>query len=100
MNTYYEGEQSFEEAWSFIFGNPLLAKEILKHDMSIGLYVPPKVVVQAIPGGGTKIIYQAPTSWLGDDAPEVLKKPLQAVDSKMEEVLTRILSETHGQASL
>lgn len=92
MNAYYEGEQSFEESWTFLIGNPLIAKEMLKHDISVGLYVPAKVLVQEVRGGGTKIVYQAAMTWLGDDIPEVLKKPLQAVDTRVEELLTRVLS--------
>lgn len=91
MNAYYQGEQSFEEAWTFLIGNPLIAKEMIKHDLSIGLYVPAKVLVQEIKGGGTRIVYQAAMTWLGDDVPEVLKKPLQAVDMRVEELLTRVL---------
>ena len=96
MNTYYKGEKSFEETWTFIFGNPTLAKEMLKHDMSIGLYVPPRILVQEIKGGlGTKIVYQAPSTFMGDVPPEVLQEALEVVDRKMEELLTRILTEPH-----
>lgn len=93
MNTYYKGEKSFEETWTFIFGNPILAKEMLKYDMSIGLYVPPKILVQEIKDGvGTKIVYQSPTTFMGDAPPDVLQTALEVVDVKMEELLTRILS--------
>ena len=93
MNTYYEGEESFDQAWTFIFGNPILAKDILKHDMSVGLYIPPKILVQEIKGGGTRILYQAPTSWVGPDAPDALKQALKGVDAMMEKLMTRMLSD-------
>ena len=96
MNTYYKGEMSFEETWTFIFGNPVLAKEVLKHDMSmIGLYMPPRILVQEIKGGvGTKVAYQSPTTFLGDVQPDVVQAALEDVDVKMEELLTRVLKNT------
>ena len=92
MNVYYEGEQCFGKAYTFVLGNPLLAKEMLKHDMSVGLYVPPKVLVQEIPSGGTKIVYEVPTSWFAEEGSELLKEHMQVVETKLEQLFTSILT--------
>ena len=92
MNTYFAGEQAFETTHAITFGQPMLAKEMLKLDMGIGLFVPPRALVQGIKGGGTKITYQLPTSWLGDPAPEELKELMQLAESKMEVFFTGVLN--------
>ena len=66
---------------------------MLKHDMGVGLYVPPKVLVHEIKGGGTKIVYQLPTSWLGDDVSEVMRGHMQVVETKLEELFTSVLTQ-------
>lgn len=73
------------------FGQPLLAKEMLKVDLDVGLFVPPRALVQEIQGGGTRIVYQLPTSWLGDPAPEGLKEAMQAVETKMDALFKKVL---------
>ncbi|KIP11357.1 hypothetical protein PHLGIDRAFT_99994 [Phlebiopsis gigantea 11061_1 CR5-6] len=92
MNVYYDGEQSFEKAYTFVLGNPLLAKEMLKRDMSVGLYVPPKVLVQEIVGGGTKIVYELPTSWFAEQGSDMVREHAQVVETKLEQLFIRILT--------
>ena len=92
LNTYFAGERAFPKTHAFTFGQPLLAKEMLKVDLDIGLSVPPRALVQEIEGGGTRVVYQLPTSWLGDPAPEGLKELLQIAETKMEVFFHKVLN--------
>lgn len=92
LNIYFAGEHTFPTTHGLTFGQPLLAKEMLKVDLDIGLFVPPRALVQEIQGGGTRIVYQLPTSWLGDPAPEGLREVMQVVETKMEVLFSKVLS--------
>ena len=92
MRTYYRGE-NYKETIVFTFGNPLIAKEFLKHDLSYGLHVPPKILVQETENGGTRILYDLPSSIIprGTASGEA-KAALLALDDKLERMVRRVLT--------
>ena len=94
MEAYYGSESGkFVETVVFTLGNPLIAKDIMKHTMEAGLNIPPKVLVQATPTGGTRILYDLPSSTFGPGSvnPE-LKGLLEGLDNKLEKMIRRVLS--------
>ena len=90
MNSYYERE--FEGTYLFVLGNPLVAKEMLKHDMGVGLNIPPRVLVQATVEGGSRVQYDLPSSWYTDNSSQELKTAMEGLDRKLEAMLRRVLS--------
>ena len=92
MNTYFAGERTFEETYTFIFGNPMLAKEMLKQNMEVGLYLPPKFLVQEdLKTGGPRVLYNPPTAWLGEGVSDELMAVLELAETKLEEFFRRVL---------
>ncbi|KAI0697434.1 hypothetical protein BC835DRAFT_1338064 [Cytidiella melzeri] len=94
MDVYYAGEQKFRETVVYTIGNPLQAKDVLKHDMSAGLDIPPKLLVQEMDNGGTSILYDLPSSvMLGGKKPNPeMKAALESLDSKFEMLVNKVLS--------
>ena len=67
---------------------------MLQHDLSAGLHVPPKLLVQELEGGqGTAIIYDLPSSCVlvGKVGPE-LKKAAEGLDEKFEKMVRKVLA--------
>ncbi|KAI0697435.1 hypothetical protein BC835DRAFT_1413671 [Cytidiella melzeri] len=96
MNTYYAGERMFPQTVVFTIGNPLLAKDVLRHDMAAGLDLPPKLLVQETESGGTMILYNLPSSFLpaGDGQPNSeMKVALEDLDRKFEMLARKVLSD-------
>jgi uncharacterized protein (DUF302 family) len=94
MRAYYGDEHEFRETVVYTIGNPLIAKDILKHDMSAGLDVPPKLLVQEMDNGGTRILYDLPSSVMPAGGPPSaeMKAALESLDSKFELMLNRVLT--------
>lgn len=96
MEAYFDGKQKFKETIIYTLGNPLIAQSFLRYDMSAGLYVPPKVLVQEIEDGGTRILYDLPSSIVARGAAVgEVKAALQDLDGKLERMITRVLSADH-----
>lgn len=69
---------------------------MLQHDLTAGLHVPPKLLVQELDAGkGTSIIYDLPSSVIlvgsGAGKPE-LKKAAEALDEKFERMVRKVLA--------
>lgn len=93
MEAYYGPKAKFVETIVFTLGNPLIAKEIMKHDMVAGLNVPPKILLQATETGGSCIQYDLPSSTLGvaKMSPE-MKTALEDLDNKLERMVRKVLN--------
>lgn len=89
---YFAGERTFEEAYTFVFGNPMLAKEMMKLNMDAGLYLPPKFFVQEVRGGGTRVLYNPPTAWLGEGVSDELRAVLELAEGLLEEFFRKVLT--------
>lgn len=78
----------------FTIGNPLIAQAILQQDLTAGLHIPPKFLVQeGANGKGTILLYDLPSSVmvLGED--EGLLNAAKALDDKLERMVLRVLEE-------
>ncbi|KAF8351515.1 hypothetical protein F5887DRAFT_862962, partial [Amanita rubescens] len=86
----YEGKRH-PAIVAYTIGNPLIAQTIVKHDVRAALNIPLRLLIVENPEGpSTSIIYQLPSSVmvLADD-PE-LRDAAEALDLKLENLLTRI----------
>jgi len=60
------------KANQYVIGNPLIALQMVRHKIGVGLYVPLRVLISEDAGGVTHLEYDLPSSLLGQfDAPEV-----------------------------
>jgi Domain of unknown function DUF302 len=50
------------KAKQYAYGNPILAREMLKHDLGVALQVPSRVVIFETPNGAVRISYDPPSS--------------------------------------
>jgi uncharacterized protein (DUF302 family) len=89
MSTYYG--RAIDGSYLYILGNPLIAKEMLKHDMAVGLNIPPRVLVQEMEGGGTRVQYDLPSSWFTENPSPELRSAMEDLDRKLEAMLRKVL---------
>ncbi|KAI0340216.1 hypothetical protein BDW22DRAFT_1360759 [Trametopsis cervina] len=92
MSVYYQ--KPFLKTIIFTLGNPLLAKEIMKHDMISGLHIPPKMIVQETEDGGTKISWDRPSSIMPGPliANAEMVNGMQTVDEKLTKLVLNVLA--------
>ena len=81
----------------YTIGNPLLAHSLMLHDVRAALNVPLRLLVLENPDtGGTKITYHLPSSVLTlTDNPD-LRVDAEALDLKLERMLTNVLDPAGG----
>ena len=59
----YKGATDTPQTYGYLFGNPLVAQTMLRHDLTAALHVPPKIViVEKADGSGTRVVYDDPAS--------------------------------------
>ncbi|KAM5546114.1 hypothetical protein V8D89_000240 [Ganoderma adspersum] len=59
----YSGTTDTPQTYGYMFGNPLVAQTMLRHDLTVALHVPPKIViVEKADGSGTRVVYDDPAS--------------------------------------
>jgi uncharacterized protein (DUF302 family) len=77
----------------WIFGNPLIAITMIRHDYSAGLFVPVELLLaEADDGAGCAITYVVPSSLIAiGDNPELLAAA-QALDAKVEALVASAIS--------
>ena len=80
------------KAVRLIFGNPLVAYTMLRHDIGAGLFAPVEILlVENEAGNGAAITYDAPSSLMVlDDNPPLLHAAL-ALDRKLAALIERIV---------
>ena len=89
----YHG-RAFPTTHVYTLGNPLVAKDILAHDLALGVNIPPRVLVQEAAGGGTRVLYNLPSAWCtdGEEVRPEVKAALEVLDGKLERMLRKVLS--------
>jgi len=77
-------------ATRWIFGNPLIAITMLRHDIRAGLFAPVELLLfEPDSGNGSTVIYDLPSSLMVvDDSPELLSAAL-VLDAKLQDVVSR-----------
>jgi uncharacterized protein (DUF302 family) len=78
------------KAIRWIFGNPLIAITMMKHDIRAGLFAPVEILLfENDSGKGSTVIYDLPSSLMVTDKnPELLKAAL-ASDRKLQNVISQ-----------
>ncbi len=67
---------------------------MLQHDLTAGLHIPPKFLVQEGPSGeGTVLLYDLPSSVMAIGKDEELLKAARVLDDKFEGMVRQVLSE-------
>jgi uncharacterized protein (DUF302 family) len=77
----------------WIFGNPLLAITMIRHDLTAGLFAPVEILVtEAEDGLGTTITYVRPSSLmvLGNNPP--LMQAAVELDKKLDELISGVVA--------
>ncbi len=67
-----------------IFGNPLVAITMLRHDVSAGLFVPIELLVAENPDGGSVVTYVLPSSLIAIEGNADLLEAAMVLDAKAE----------------
>ena len=94
LGVYFEGTRTFPETQVFTIGNPLIAQTMLQHDLTAGLHIPPKFLVQEGPDGkGSVLVYELPSSVMAIGKDEELLKAARVLDDKFERMVRKVLSE-------
>ncbi len=68
----------------FVLGNPLIARTMLKYDVSIGLNVPVRVIAYEGADGQARIAYDLPSSLMAYTGDEALLDAARRLDAKLE----------------
>ncbi|KAI0090554.1 hypothetical protein BDY19DRAFT_935805 [Irpex rosettiformis] len=94
MEAYSNHQLKFRQTVVYTIGNPLLAAPVLKNDMTAGLDIPPKLLVQETDNGGTRIIYDLPSSIMAAGAPRnaEMEAALDKLDKKFELLVNKVLT--------
>ncbi len=82
-----------------MFGNPLIAQSMLKHDLTGALHVPLSVLItEKADGTGTKIVYDDPTSTVPVPASQggPVNADLQAATEQLSQKLEKLLQTVLG----
>ncbi|PSS22692.1 hypothetical protein PHLCEN_2v2989 [Hermanssonia centrifuga] len=92
MNILNGGNPQLAETVVVTLGNPLIAKNIIVHNMQAGLYVPPKILVQETGDSGTRIVYDLPSSLMGGGKLEGdMETAALGLDGKLERMVQKML---------
>ncbi|KAI0672147.1 hypothetical protein C8Q78DRAFT_729407 [Trametes maxima] len=100
LGTYTGNPGSVPQAVVYTFGNPLLAQAMLRHDLTVGLHVPPKLLVlENADQRGTKVVYDDPAALIpvpsrgiaaGEDVNAELRATAEKLSAKVEELVKAI----------
>ncbi len=81
------------KAVRWIFGNPLIAITMLRHDIGAGLFVPTELpLVDSADGSGARLVYVRPSSLIAADGNPDLLAAAKALDAKFETLVARATS--------
>src|SRR6516164_6638268 len=77
----------------WIFGNPLIAITMIRHDLTAGLFAPVEILVtEAEDGLGTTITYVRPSSLMVIDNNPPLMQAAAGLDKKLDELVSDVLA--------
>ena len=77
---------------AYVFGNPVFAKEIIKHNPLAAYSIPPRFLVIEKPGG-TTVTYHQPSSVMSEPqkkSDSALMEAVTGLDEKLEQLAKRI----------
>jgi uncharacterized protein (DUF302 family) len=76
----------------WIFGNPVIAYTMLKHDVAAGLFAPIEfLLVEKESGRGATLIYDQPSSLMVIEENPPLLEAAQALDRKFAALVERVV---------
>ncbi|EED79877.1 predicted protein [Postia placenta Mad-698-R] len=95
-NAYY-GTTDAPKTFQYIFGNPLVAETMAKHDMFTALNVPLRLLVtEKADRSGTQLVYLQPSTIVAvpvdGEVNEDLKAAAEALDAKVEKLIRTVTS--------
>jgi uncharacterized protein (DUF302 family) len=87
----------------YTIGNPFIAVNMLKHDITAGYQIPPRLmVVEGVEGDiskGTTVLYHQPSSVLGYlPANEELARKFEGLDEKLEGMISQVVDDSHSKS--
>ena len=74
-------------AITYIFGNPLIAVEMTKHDARAGLYVPLRLFVEEVVEGKARLTYDLPSSLIAQFGSPDADTVARGLDAKVQRLL-------------
>jgi uncharacterized protein (DUF302 family) len=77
-------------AMRIIFGNPMVAITLLRHDLTAGLFVPVELIVVEEPDGSTSVTYLRPSTLLRKPSGALLDAA-HALDAKLDAFIDKVL---------
>jgi uncharacterized protein (DUF302 family) len=80
------------KAKKYVFGNPIVAWSMLRHDLRAGAQVPLSLMIYETPGGEVRVSYDLPSSVLGFIHDDDLAEAASGLDAK----LTAFVAELAG----
>ncbi len=74
-----------------IFGNPLIAITMLRHDLTAGLFVPVEMLLMENESGdGSTVLYDLPSSLMAIERNPALRDAAQELDRKLQTLVSRV----------
>ncbi len=74
-----------------IFGNPLIAITMIRHDITAGLFVPVELLLfENASGDGSTVIYDLPSSLMAIERNPALRDAAQELDRKLQTLVSRV----------
>ncbi|KAF9462587.1 hypothetical protein BDZ94DRAFT_1260768 [Collybia nuda] len=90
----YDPSSTHPAAAVYTIGNPLIAQEILLHDIRAGYNIPPRIMIlEKAHETGTAVIYHLPSSVMVLTDDPRLKAAAESLDAKLEEMITEVVSD-------
>ncbi|KAI1787135.1 hypothetical protein LXA43DRAFT_896724 [Ganoderma leucocontextum] len=93
----YNGTTDTPQTYGYVLGNPLIAQTMLRHDLTVVIHVPPKIViVEKADGSGTRVTYDNPASVIavptasGERVDPELAEAAVVLSGKFEALIQRI----------
>jgi uncharacterized protein (DUF302 family) len=78
----------------WIFGNPLIAITMIRHDVTAGLFAPVEILVtEAVDRSGTTITYVRPSSLMVIDNNQPLIEAVAELDKKLDALISEVAAE-------
>ena len=93
----YKDTTDTPQTYGYLFGNPLVAQTMLRHDLTVALHVPPKIIiVEKADGSGTRVVYDDPASIIavpsasGENVNPELAEAAEVLSQKFEALIQMI----------
>ncbi|HEU4994943.1 MAG TPA: DUF302 domain-containing protein [Gemmatimonadaceae bacterium] len=74
-------------ATTYVFGNALIAVEMMRHDLRAGLYVPLRLFVQETTKGSILVTYDLPSATMAQFGSPAIDAVARSLDDKVERLI-------------